>query len=80
MLAGQLPNEQQVTDLRADWEARSTVPEHVFRVLDALPSYSHPMTQFSTAVLAMRADSVFAHEYEKDINKKDYWDPMFEIQ
>jgi citrate synthase len=54
------------------------VPEHVFHVLDALPSYMHPMTQFSTAVLAMCTDSVFAHEYEKGNNKKDFRDPMFE--
>jgi citrate synthase len=78
MLTGQLPTVQQVNELSADWESRSTVPDHVFRVLDALPTFTHPMTQFSAAVLAMRTDSVFAHEYEKGINKKDYWDPMFE--
>jgi citrate synthase len=78
MLTGKLPSEQDVRDLSADWERRSDVPEHVFRVLDAFPVYTHPMTQFSAAILALRTESVFAHAYEKGINKKDYWDPMFE--
>lgn len=78
MLTGEVPTQEQVRALSAEWEKRSTVPEHVFRMLDALPTYTHPMTQFSAAVLAMRTESVFAHEYEKGINKKEYWDPMFE--
>jgi citrate synthase len=78
MITGEIPTEQQVSDLSKDWESRSTVPDHVFKMLDALPTYTHPMTQLSAAVLALRTDSVFAHEYEKGINKKDYWDPMFE--
>ena len=78
MLTGDVPTEEQVRELSAEWERRSNVPEHVFKMLDALPTYTHPMTQFSAAVLAMRTESVFAHEYEKGINKKEYWDPMFE--
>ncbi len=78
MITGELPTEQQVSDLSKEWESRSTVPDHVFKMLDAFPTYTHPMTQLSAAVLAMRTESVFAHEYEKGINKKEYWDPMFE--
>jgi citrate synthase len=78
MLTGKLPTEEQTTSLSREWEERSQVPPHVFAALDALPLYTHPMTQFSIAILAMRTESVFAHEYEKGINKKDYWDPMFE--
>lgn len=78
MLTGKLPSLEEINALSADWEARSHVPDHVFKVLDALPTYTHPMTQFSTAILALRTESVFAHEYEKGINKKNYWDPMFE--
>jgi citrate synthase len=78
MITGEIPNDQQVSDLSREWESRSNVPDHVFKMLDALPTYTHPMTQLSAAVLALRTDSVFAHEYEKGINKKDYWDPMFE--
>jgi citrate synthase len=78
MLTGEVPTEEQVQALSSEWERRSNVPEHVFKMLDALPTHTHPMTQFSAAVLAMQTESVFAHEYEKGINKKDYWDPMFE--
>jgi citrate synthase len=47
-------------------------------MLDALPKNTHPMTQFSAAVMALQTESVFAAAYRKGINKKDYWDPMYE--
>jgi citrate synthase len=78
MLTGEVPTEEQVQALSSEWERRSNVPEHVFKMLDALPMHTHPMTQFSAAVLAMQTESVFADKYQKGINKKDYWDPMFE--
>jgi citrate synthase len=78
MLTGEVPSEEQVHALSSEWERRSNVPNHVFKMLDALPTHTYPMTQFSAAVLAMQTESVFAHEYEKGINKKEYWDPMFE--
>jgi len=78
MLTGKLPTAEQVKELSEDWEKRSDVPAHVFSALDALPLNTHPMTQFSIAILAMRTESIFAAEYEKGINKKDYWDPTFE--
>ena len=78
MLTGILPTEDDVKLLSTDWEKRSIVPEHVFKVIDALPAYAHPMTQLSAAVLALGTESDFAHRYEQGLNKKDYWDPMFE--
>ena len=78
MLTGQLPNEEQVTALSREWEERSSVPQHVFSVLDAMPINAHPMTQFSAAILALRTESEFEKSYLKGLNKKDYWDPMFE--
>jgi citrate synthase len=78
MLTGNLPSLENVKALSLEWEKRSEVPEHVFKVIDALPAYTHPMTQFSAAVLSLGTESEFAYHYEKGINKKDYWDPMFE--
>lgn len=78
MLTGELPTDEDVKALSAEWERRSNIPEHVFKAIDALPVYTHPMTQFSIGILAMRTESVFADAYEKGINKKDYWDPTFE--
>lgn len=78
MLTGELPSEKDVDALSQAWEQRSTIPEHVFKTIDALPTYTHPMTQFSIGILAMRTESVFADAYKKGLNKKDYWDPTFE--
>jgi citrate synthase len=78
MLIGELPTEEDVVELSNDWARRSNVPKHVFDVLDKLPLTTHPMTQFSIAVLALQTESVFAAAYRKGINKKEYWDPMYE--
>src|ERR1039457_5271542 len=78
MLMNELPTDQDVIDVSNQWARRSNVPKHVFDMLDSLPKNTHPMTQFSAAVLAMQTESVFAAAYRKGINKKDYWDPMYE--
>lgn len=78
MLMGELPTEEDVQTVSTTWARRSNVPKHVFDMLDALPLSTHPMTQFSAAVLALQTESVFAASYRKGINKKEYWDPMYE--
>jgi citrate synthase len=78
MLVGELPTQDDVTFITNEWAKRSVVPKHVFDVLDKLPVDAHPMTQFVTAVMAMQTESVFAKAYAKGINKKDYWDYMYE--
>jgi citrate synthase len=37
-----------------DLRRRSKVPAHVKSVLDALPAHTHPMTQFTSAVMALQ--------------------------
>ncbi len=78
MLIGELPNEDDVINVSNAWARRSQVPKHVFDMLDTLPLSTHPMTQFSCAIMAMQTESVFAAAYRKGINKKDYWDPTYE--
>ena len=78
MLVNELPTKQDVLDLSRDWASRSTVPQHVFDALDAMPTSAHPMTQFGAAILAMQTESNFAKAYREGINKKDYWDPTYE--
>lgn len=78
MLTGEIPTEQQVKDLADEWEKRAHVPQHVFDTINALPISTHPMTQFSIAITAMQTESVFAQKYAEGIDKKSYWDPMFE--
>ncbi|PCJ84309.1 MAG: citrate (Si)-synthase, eukaryotic [Flavobacteriales bacterium] len=78
MLIGDLPSENDVLDLTADWGRRAIVPKHVFNVLDALPPHSHPMTQFSIGIMALRTESIFREEYHKGMHKQDYWSATYE--
>jgi citrate synthase len=78
MLVGEIPTQEQVRWLTETWARRSNVPEHVFKTLDALPTDTHPMTQFSVGVLAMQHDSVFAARYNAGMNKSEYWDATYE--
>jgi citrate synthase len=78
LLIGELPTEEDASEISNQWARRSHVPKHVFDMLDMLPRHTHPMTQFSMAIMAMQTESNFAAEYRKGINKKNYWDPMYE--
>ena len=78
MLVGELPTKEEAYDISNHWARRSIVPKHVFDVLDKLPANTHPMTMFSTAVMAMQTESLFAAAYKKGISKKQYWDYTYE--
>ncbi|MCK3685206.1 citrate (Si)-synthase [Maribellus sp. YY47] len=78
MLIGEIPTQEDVENLSKDWATRAHVPQHVFDVIDALPKNSRPMTQFTTAIIAMAYDSVFQKAYRAGVGKKYYWDFMYE--
>ena len=50
----QVPTADQVSGLSEDLRSRSKLPQHVLKVLDALPEGTHPMTQLSTAVMSLQ--------------------------
>lgn len=78
MLVGEIPTEEQVDWLTHQWLHRCNVPEHTFKVLDALSPNTHPMTQFTIAVASMQTTSVFARRYSEGLKKSDYWDATYE--
>jgi citrate synthase len=78
MLVGELPTKKQVDWLTDEWEKRAEVPAHTFAALDALSSDTHPMTQFSMAIVSMQSESVFAKRYAEGMSKTDYWDATYE--
>src|SRR6195952_2318540 len=78
MLLGELPSENDVHELTANWQRRSQVPKHVFDAIESMPFSSHPMTQFGVAIMALQTESVFSKKYAEGMNKKDYWDASFE--
>jgi citrate synthase len=78
LLTGDIPTLEQASEVEDDWRSRSQVPSYVFDVLRALPRDAHPMTMFSTAVLSMQRESVFARRYAEGMKKTDYWDATYE--
>lgn len=78
MLVGEAPTVEEAQWLSKEWAKRSTVPPHVFDVLNSLPLDTHPMTQFSIAITAMQNESVFARRYDEGFGKAEYWDATYE--
>ncbi len=78
MLIGELPSEEDVQHVTSLLQRRSHVPNHVFATIEALPLNTHPMTQFVIGVMALQTESQFAKKYAAGLNKKDYWDVVFD--
>lgn len=78
MLMNELPTEDDVKRVSNNWARRSIVPPHVFKVIDALPMHTHPMTQFVAGIMALRTESEFQKAYRNGISKSEYWDPTYE--
>ncbi|MGB3084576.1 MAG: citrate/2-methylcitrate synthase, partial [Saprospiraceae bacterium] len=78
MLTGSLPTEEDVIWLSNEWQRRGILTPKDYDLLDHLDSRTHPMTQFSIAIMAMQSESVFAHEYENGMVKANYWEIMYE--
>jgi citrate synthase len=78
MLIGEVPTQEDVDHISATWARRSHVPNHVFSVIESFPISSHPMTQFTAAVLALQTESKFAKAYADGISKKEYWSYVYE--
>jgi citrate synthase len=78
MLIGELPSEADVSHITSVLQRRSHVPNHVFDTIEALPVNTHPMTQFVVAIMALQTESQFSKRYAAGMNKKDYWDAVFD--
>src|SRR5690606_22835347 len=78
MLTGEMPSDENVAWLTAEWRRRSEMPGFVFDVLDSLPQDTHPMSQFSIGITAMQKESIFADRYAEGMPKSEYWDAMYE--
>ncbi len=78
LLTGEIPTEQDVREITTFWRRNETLPTHVTRTLDSLPTDTHPMTQFSVGIMALQHDSIFARRYREGIPKGEYWAAMFD--
>lgn len=78
MLVGEIPTDEDVKWLSEQWKNRANIPDHTFKVIDALPANTHPMTQLTVAIASMQTGSVFARRYAEGLNKSEYWDATYE--
>lgn len=78
LLTGDIPSKEDVEVVNEDFQKRHKVPDYVFKILRSMPDDAHPMTMFSTAVLALQRESVFVKKYNEGISKMQYWDPFYE--
>jgi len=78
LMTGDIPTEEQVKGLSADWASRAELPSHVVTMLNNFPSHLHPMAQFSAAMAALNSESKFAKAYSEGVHKSKYWDTTFE--
>jgi len=78
LLADTLPTEAEALEVEEEWRKRSALPDYLAGILRAMPEDSHPMTMFSTAILALQNQSVFAQRYSEGLPKADYWEAFLE--
>ncbi|XP_062218453.1 citrate synthase 4, mitochondrial-like [Phragmites australis] len=78
LLTGKVPTKEQVDALSKELLTRSNVPGHVYKAIDALPVTAHPMTQFTTGVMALQVESEFQKAYDKGMPKSKFWEPTYE--
>ena len=78
LLLGEIPTYEDCVAVTEEWRSRSVLPQYLIDVLNAVPKDTHPMTQFSLAILQLQKDSEFARRYKEKMPKTQYWDAMFE--
>ena len=79
LLTGDIPTLEDIKEIKKEFNNRQHVPDYVFNIIKAMPKESHPMVMFSTAILSIQKDSMFAQKNgEGHLKKNDYWDPTYE--
>jgi citrate synthase len=73
LLTGDLPDKAALKDLQLQLSEHAEVPKYVWDVLRAMPKDSHPMVMFNAAILIMEKESEFRKQYDKGLQKQDYW-------
>src|SRR5690554_7330140 len=76
MLIGELPTQKDVDFISRDWARRAqNIPDHAFKVIDALPKFPNPRIKLITPILPMIKQSHFRKAYLMGMNKKNNWIP-----
>ena len=78
LMTGEIPNKNDVSKLSEELYIRSGLNNNVKNAILEFPKDMHPMTQFSSAILLLQNESVFAKKYKEGITKNDYWEHTYE--
>jgi citrate synthase len=78
LLLGEIPTAEDCAAVTEEWRKRSVLPQYLLDTMNAVPKDTHPMTQFSLAILQLQKESVFAQRYREKMPKTQYWDATFE--
>ncbi len=78
LLTGEIPTKEEVLSLEEEFKKYAYLPQYVIDVLRAMPTDSHPMAMFSTAIVTMERESVFRKRYDEGMRKDEMWEPMLE--
>lgn len=73
LCTGQFPNEEELSELKQELNARAEVPPYVWDLYRSVPKNTHPMTLFSMGIMAMEGQSVFKSQYEEGMPKSEFW-------
>merc|ERR1712063_9790 len=79
LLTNEVPTDSEVQALNKELHSRSSIPDHVIKMIDALPRDTHPMTQLAMGLLALQPGSKFGQAYRLGTLKRtDYWEYTLE--
>ena len=78
LIAGKLPDKDQLNNLKNEFSEHLIVPDYVWSVLREMPDETHPMTLFNTAILAMQGESVFRKRYDEGMGKSQFWEAILD--
>ena len=78
LIAGKLPDKDQLDNLKNEFSEHLIVPDYVWSVLREMPDDTHPMTLFNTAILAMQGESVFRKRYDEGMGKSQFWEAILD--
>lgn len=78
LLTGDIPTQEDAQAVRDEFSDKKIIPQYVIELMRKMPRDTHPMTIFSTAILAMQRESKFVRYYERGMDKLDYWKPTYD--
>jgi citrate synthase len=78
LLTGELPEGDEVEELRADFASRAALPDFVVDVLKAMPKSAHPMSMLITGITALEDISYFRKRYDEGMTRDEMWEAALE--